>query len=172
MDKSAVIIVNEQDKIIGTKERRLVTPQDIYRVSALWVVNSRGQILLAQRKLSKKHDPGKWGPAAAGTVEVGETYDSNIYKEAQEEIGLTGATFTPIEKTFVEDGQTRYFCQGYGVVLDREITDFTPQPEEVEQLTWFYEEDLWKDLDSHPEKYLPSAEYWKNLHAKQISHGA
>ena len=36
--------------------------------------------------------PEVWGPAVSGTNEEGETYDSNIIKEAQEEIGLTGYT--------------------------------------------------------------------------------
>ncbi len=29
-----------------------------------------------------------WGSAVAGTVEKGEDYESNIYKETEEEIGL------------------------------------------------------------------------------------
>lgn len=89
--KLPTVIVNENDEIIGHKLREEVDPKnDIYRVSALWVTNSAGDVLIAQRKLTKKHAPGKWEPAVAGTVEKGETDESNIYKEAQEEIGLSG----------------------------------------------------------------------------------
>ena len=85
---SKFTIVDENDNIIAQKERANIKPEDIYRVAALWVTNSKGDILLAQRALSKKHDPGKWGPAVAGTVEERETYRANIIKETSEEIGL------------------------------------------------------------------------------------
>jgi len=88
-------IVDDQDNLIGAKPRNEIDfKNDYYRISGLWLTNSKGQILIAQRLLTKDKDPGKWGPAAAGTLEVGETYESNAYKEADEEIGLTGVKFT------------------------------------------------------------------------------
>jgi len=84
-----IIIVDENDNPIGLKERgTLDYDKDIYRVSALWITNSKGQILIARRALTKKQNPGKWGPGVAGTIDEGETYDSNIIKEAKEELGL------------------------------------------------------------------------------------
>ncbi len=49
----------------------------------MWLRNSLGQSLLAKRSASKELDPSKWGPAVAGTIEAGQTYESNIYKEAK-----------------------------------------------------------------------------------------
>ena len=40
------------------------------------------------RSFTKSHDPGKWGPAVAGTVEEGETY--NFLKEGQRVYWLDG----------------------------------------------------------------------------------
>jgi hypothetical protein len=37
MEKELVIIVDEEDNIIGYKERSSVKSEDCYRVSALWV---------------------------------------------------------------------------------------------------------------------------------------
>ncbi len=82
------IIVDENDNEIGIKSDKEVTFDDIYRVSSLWVLNQKKQVLLVKRALAKTHDPGKWAPAVAGTVEEGETYESNIVKEIKEEIGL------------------------------------------------------------------------------------
>ena len=66
-----IIIVDKEDNIIGYKDRYKLDPSDIYRVSALWLTNSKEDILLAQRSFDKKHYPGKWGPAVAGTVKKG-----------------------------------------------------------------------------------------------------
>jgi len=85
------ITVDENDNPIGSKHWRIMQYDNIYRVSALWLTDRTiGEILLAQRKWTKKNDPGKWGAVVYGTIEVGETYDSNIIKEIEEEIGLTG----------------------------------------------------------------------------------
>jgi len=65
MKEELSIIVNEQDEIIGYKPRREITPEDIYRVSALWIENSKWEILLAQRGFMKTNGPGKWWAAVA-----------------------------------------------------------------------------------------------------------
>ena len=79
-------VVNEQDEIIGYKERAEIQKDDIYRIVSLRITNPQGQILIAQRAFTKKHAPGKRSPAVAGTVEKGETYEQNIRKEAKEEL--------------------------------------------------------------------------------------
>lgn len=52
--KPRQIIVDENDQIIGHKFREEIVQTDIYRVAALWITNSKGDILLARRALSKK----------------------------------------------------------------------------------------------------------------------
>ena len=53
-------LVNKDDKIIGNIDRSdLDYNHDIFRTASLWVTNSNGDVLLAQRKLNKKVDPGK-----------------------------------------------------------------------------------------------------------------
>lgn len=57
MSPELIPIVNLDDEIIGYKERSKITSQDIYRVSALWIENSKGEILLAQRGFMKRNNP-------------------------------------------------------------------------------------------------------------------
>jgi isopentenyldiphosphate isomerase len=153
MTKPRTTIVNEQDEVVGHKEREAVKSEDIYRVSALWVTNSRGDILLAQRKFTKSHDPGKWGPAVAGTVDEGETYEQNIYKEAEEEIGLKGVKFAKGLKVRI-NGEHNYFDQWYTAIVDKPAEEFAIQEEEVEQVKWFTREELERELQEHSENYL------------------
>ncbi len=147
-------IVDDKDQIIGAKLRdEMDYPIDIYRVSALWLTNNSGQVLMAQRKFGKDADAGKWGPAVAGTVEEGETYEVNIYKEAEEEIGLSGVKFEIGPKLRIV-GPRNYFCQWYTVVVDHELGDFTAQDEEVEALMFVAASDLVKDVTDNPDKYI------------------
>lgn len=149
-------IVDENDNLIGHKDRAEVDPEkDIYRASALWLTNSKGEVLLAQRKFSKDHDPGKWGPAVSGTVDEGETYESNIYKEAEEEIGVKGETFKLGPKARVTKGYN-FFCQWFNLSFDWPLEKFVPQETEVEKLVWISEQELVKDVAENPDKYLPT----------------
>lgn len=153
-----IVIVNEDDEIIAYKERGTLTKDDIYRVSALWIKNSKGDILLAQRKFTKSHDPGKWGPAVAGTVDEGETYEQNIIKEAEEEIGLKN--IQPVLGPKVRmTGEYNYFDQWYTLVIEKPAEEFTIQEEEVEQVKWFTYTELEKELREYPEKYLKGLDW-------------
>lgn len=151
-----IIVVNDQDEIIGHKERGTLVLEDIYRVSALWVTNSRGDILLAQRQLGKRHHPGMWGPAVAGTVDEGESYDDNIIKEAEEEIGILDIKPQKGKKVRVTPatGDHNHFTQWYELTLDKPAADFVIQEEEVRAVKWFTRNELEKELREHPEKYL------------------
>ncbi|MEK7447259.1 MAG: NUDIX domain-containing protein [Patescibacteria group bacterium] len=153
---SKIIVVDENDNEIGVKERSEITHDDIYRVSGLWLTNSRGEILLAQRSLKKDkaHDPGKWGPAVAGTVEDGETYEANIEKEIEEELGVKGLDLKKTEKKFRDTGVRRYFVQVFTSILDRPAEDFIISKNEVEQVKWFSKAELRKWFQEKPDDFI------------------
>lgn len=148
-----IIIVNGDDEKIGVKERGTLKSKNIYRVSALWVENSNGDILLAKRALTKKHHPGKWGPAVAGTNDVGESYESNIIKETKEEIGLKDCKFKLGNKKRVS-GEYNYFCQWYFIVVDKNLDEFIIQKNEVEEIKWFKRDELLRELKECPDKFV------------------
>lgn len=147
-------IVDPDDNLIGSISwEELDLAHDIYRVSALWLTNSGGQVLLAQRSLNNDNGAGEWGPAVAGTVDEGETYQTNIYKEAEEEIGLAGVNFEKGPKHKV-DGARNYFCQWFRATVDKEINSFTLQADEVEAIKWIDASQLILDVHKNPEKYI------------------
>lgn len=135
-------IVNDKDEIIGFKERnKLNYDRDIYRVSALWIINSEGKILLAKRAFNKKHNPGKWGPAVAGTNDEEETYESNIIKEAEEELGLKNIKPQKSMKDF-KNGKYKHFTQWFVLKIDKDIKDIKYDKDEVAEIGWFTKEEI------------------------------
>jgi len=147
-------IVDDNDNLLAYKEKSQIDfSREIYRVSALWLTNTKGDILIAQRKISKDYDGGKWGPAVAGTVEEGETYEENIYKEAKEEIGLEGIQFVVGPKQQFTSPK-HYFCQWYTARVDVPETEFVLQPEEVEAVVWISPQQLSQEILEYPDKYI------------------
>lgn len=157
--KSKIVIVDENDNVIGYKDRDAVKEGDIYRVSALWITNSNGDSLLARRALTKSHDPGKWGPAVAGTVEEGEDYESNIRKEAKEEIGLDSLMPLAWPKERVSE-EHNYFVQWYLLKIDNSEKEFVVNRNEVEEVKWFSREELRREVQANPDQFLISMKQW------------
>ncbi len=160
------ILVNDKDEVIGAKERADITVKDIQRITGLWVSNSHGEILIARRQLTKKNDPGKWGPAVAGTVDEGETYDSNIVKEAEEEIGLKDIKPVIVKKDRVSTPLRNYFRQMYALKIDKSIEEFEIQQEEVMEIKWISADELKVRVKEHPEEFVASMPMLMELFVK------
>ncbi len=146
-------IVNEQDEIIGYKERDDRNPEDIIRITAIWIIDEYNNILLQQRKFVKKYSPGKWGPAVSGTVEKGETYESNAYKELEEEIGLSNFVLEKSNKIYGLSKNGKRFCQVFILKIPHN-TQFSLEEDEVEQVKWFSKLELKELLDSHSDDFV------------------
>ena len=152
---SLISIVDEDDNIIDYVERDLRRDDQRYRVSGLWITNRAWEILIAQRHKNKKHYPLLWWPAVAGTVEKGETYQENIIKEAEEELGIKDIRPILWPKT---ETTSRYihFTQWFLLTIDRELDEFILQEDEVESLKWISSESLRKEYAESPDNFVPS----------------
>lgn len=155
-------IVNENDEIIGYKDREDRTPDDIIRTTAIWITDESGNILLQRRKLTKKLNPGKWGQAVGGTVEKDETYESNAYKEMEEEIGVKDVPLTLDRKFYGETKIGKRFCQLYTAQIPRSTT-LIPEEAEVEELKWVTKEELNKLLEENPDNFIGLMKELKGL---------
>jgi len=153
-------LVDRDDNIIGYADLDAHDPAWISRISALWITNSRDEVLIARRSLDKRVHPGRWAAGVAGTNELGETYYSNIIKEAEEELGLTG--IEPVEgpKIAVITDKAGYFCQWFFLVIDREIREFEFQASEVMDARWISKQELKQQIKQNPRMFSHSMDRW------------
>lgn len=82
-------VVDEHDRPLAPLPRRQVHGHAVWhRVSHIWLVNDRNQILCQQRAFNKELNPGFWEPFFGGHLKPTETYDAAATRELREEIGL------------------------------------------------------------------------------------
>jgi isopentenyldiphosphate isomerase len=89
MDEEIFDVVDDRDEVVGRRSRGEVHRLGLlHRAVHVLVFNSRGQVFLQQRSLSKDKHPGVWDSSASGHVGSGEDYDATAARELCEEIGL------------------------------------------------------------------------------------
>lgn len=131
MDSSAefVQIVDENNEEIAAVTRRLMREQNlIHRASYVLVFNSRVELFVQQRTLSKDIYPGYHDVAAGGVVMAGESYEESAARELAEELGVKDVPLLPCFDHYFEDEGNRVWGR---VFRCRHEGPFTLQPEEV-----------------------------------------
>ena len=87
-------IIDEDGNVIGKATRRECHSGSmlLHPVVHLHVFNSKGELYLQKRSLSKDIQPGKWDTAVGGHVDYGEEIETALRREAREELGITDYT--------------------------------------------------------------------------------
>ena len=128
-DQEIVQIVDEQDQEIGAVARHIMREQRlIHRASYILVFNSKGDLFVQKRTMSKDMYPGYWDVAAGGVVLAGESYEESARRELVEELGVQ-ARLTPCFDHFYSDDTNRVWGRVFTCIHDG---PFMLQPEEVE----------------------------------------
>ncbi len=83
--------VDETGKIIGkiTRHQAHTNNQLLHPVVHMHVFNSKGEVFLQKRPLTKDIQPGKWDTAVGGHVAVGENIEQALRRETLEEINIS-----------------------------------------------------------------------------------
>jgi isopentenyldiphosphate isomerase len=124
------------------------------QVAMLWLVNDKGELLLARRADHKAQDPGLWGPSVTGKVEAGESFEEAAVREAEEELSLKPGTYTSrylFETDFLHpDGGLRKFEVFVAKISDKVAADLEFDANEVAEIKWMTMEEIKQLLKGKP----------------------
>lgn len=161
------ILVDENDEIIGYKNRAHLGPTDRMRIVIIWLEDGKGNVLVQKRSMSKKHGAGLWENAAGGAVEKGESYEEAAYKELSEELGLTDIELTFHTKNVFESHHGPKACGWYTGVVKLDESEFNLQTQEVDYVKWVNKNELLAHRTKNPDDYMPSSALWGELFYKR-----
>ena len=116
-------LVNEQGNIIGSATRsechngsKLLHP-----VVHLHIFNEEGELYLQKRPAWKDIQPDKWDTAVGGHVDLGESSDIALRREAKEELGITDFIPTRLEPYIFESACEKEFVFPFKTVYNGQI---------------------------------------------------
>ena len=150
-----VILVDENDTQIGIMEKMAahIVPR-LHRAFSIFIFNSKGELLLQQRALSKYHSPSLWTNTCCSHPRQGESLEDATSRRLKEEMGMTcemHEVFTFIYKAPVGLGLTEHEFDHvwFGQSDDIPIIN----TEEVESWKYMSLSDIAEDMKTHPEIY-------------------
>ncbi len=127
----------------------------------IWIINSKGEILIQKRAKTKKNFPSLWDMPSAGHVVSGETCKEGAIRETFEELGVETK-----EGDYEYIGEYIYdfaweLAQIYFLRLDYEIEKFKISTEEVEKIKWLNYDDF---IDVfYSEEFVPLDKEYKDM---------
>ncbi len=150
-----VILVDTSDNDVGQMEKMEAHRLgELHRALSILVFNSKGEILLQQRALSKYHTPGLWSNTACSHPRPGEISLEAALRRLGEEMGFTTElmeSFSFVYKAHFENGLVEY---EYDHVFFGTF-DGVPiiNPEEANDYKWVKPTVLMEDMRSTPDHY-------------------
>lgn len=152
-----VILVNEQDEIIGEEEKIKAHQQGLlHRAFSIFIFNHQNELLLQQRALSKYHTPGLWTNTCCSHPRPGEELKQATRRRLKEEMGFD----CELKEIFNFIYKVKFSNDLYEHELDHVFVgqfegQIEPNPEEAESHQWKSLEWVQQDIEKNPEKYTP-----------------
>jgi len=145
-------IVNDRDEVIGKKLRREVHRDgDKHRAVHVLIFNSRGEVFLQKRSMTKDTFPGAWDSSSSGHLDCGENYDDCAIREVREELGVN-LNCAP-KRLFKIDACEETGQEFVWIYRCEHEGPFILHPEEIETGGWFASEEISKWMAERPNEF-------------------
>lgn len=128
-----VAIVNEHNHVIGAVPRREMRAHKLpHRASFILVFNTRGELYVQRRTMTKDIYPGRYDPATGGVVLAGESYEENAARELAEELGIRDIALQSHGDFYFADADVKVWGRVFSCCYDGALE---LQVEEVESFS-------------------------------------
>lgn len=153
-----IILVDENDNVLGYEEKlKAHVDGKLHRAFSVFVVNSRGQLMLQKRDSRKYHSGSLWTNTCCSHPLEGEQQEKTVHNRLRFEMGFDCPVhhlFKFVYKAPFENGLTEYELDH--VYLGLYDGDANPHPDEAEDWKWMDLDEVKRDMQQNPHLYT----YW------------
>ncbi len=157
MELTEVILVDVNDRQTGTMKKMEAHEKGVlHRAFSVFIFNTKGEMLLQQRAVTKYHCGGLWTNACCSHPYPNEETIKAAQRRLKEELGFD----TPIEKVFdfvykadFDNGLTEHEFDH--VFVGEYEGNVNLNKQEVMDICYKDVREICQNLQSHPQKYTP-----------------
>ena len=157
MAEEKVILVDENDRQIGLMEKIEAHEKALlHRAFSVFILNSKGDLMLQRRALTKYHSPGLWTNTCCSHQRENETTLAAAQRRLQEEMGFTTTLtecFSFIYKAEFDNGLTEHEFDHVltGIYNDTPVIN----EDEVAEWKWIDLKEVQNQIKNRPEDFTP-----------------
>ena len=155
MAEEKVILVNEKDEQIGLMPKMEAHEKGVlHRAFSVFIFNSKNELMLQQRALSKYHSPGLWTNTCCSHQREGESNLEAGARRLEEEMGFVAPLeekMSFIYKAPFDNGLTEHELDHIMVGSFNDLPKINP--DEVEAWKWMPLESVKEDIKEQPQLY-------------------
>jgi isopentenyl-diphosphate delta-isomerase len=150
-----VVLVDSQDNELGKMEKLEAHEKGLlHRAFSIFLFNSKGEMLIQQRALSKYHSPGLWTNACCSHPAPNESIIQAGNRRLKEELGLT----TELVDAFNFEYRETFENNLTEHELDHVLVGYSEQnpilnKEEAKDYRWITWANLLEEIDLNPENF-------------------
>ncbi len=158
-------LINSSGKPLNKKKLRKHVHRDgnWHRAIDIWILNSKGELLIQKRAEEKESYPGLWEISCSGHITAGDKPLPSAVRECKEELGIE-----------IKESDLKYLFEvkeehitNNSTFINREIKDvfllekdldpnsLTLQKDEVSAVRFIPHKKLEMEIAAHPEKFVP-----------------
>lgn len=146
-------VVDENNVVIGRETRQIVHKEKMrHRSVHIFIFNSKNQLYLQKRSMSKDMSPGYWESSVSGHLDAGEGYEQAAKRELKEEVGIEAeieyVNNFPARKDSGWEFIKLFICR-----YDKPITDINK--EEIDEGGFFDIEQIRDEIISRKREFTP-----------------
>lgn len=164
-------VLNEKGEYTGKTETRDICHKEglWHRAVAIFVINSKNQLLLQKRSAKKKMWPNTWDVTAGGHVLANELGYQAVIRETKEELGeeidrkdlifIGSSTSTNIKGDIIN----KHFNEYYVVIKDIDEKKLKLQEDEVSEVKWMEKDEIIRRVKNKYEGITDKEGCWEYL---------
>jgi len=150
-----LILVDEKDNQLGLMEKMEAHEKGLlHRAFSVFLFNSKGEMLIHQRAISKYHSGGLWTNACCSHPRDQEKTIDAAHRRLEEEMGFDceiKEVFHFTYKSALDNGLTEHELDH--VFIGEYEGEINPNPDEVESYKYISVTELVKDVAKNPQLY-------------------
>ncbi len=176
MDRSRVILVDEEDKPLGTAEKMDAHLKgELHRAFSIFIFNNQGDLMLQRRALDKYHSGGLWTNTCCSHPVEDMSLEGFARIRLQEEMGFDATLIKAFDFLYRSDMENGLIEHEFDHVLIGQYDGHVfPDPTEVMEYKFLSLEEVEDSLEKYPHIYtawfrmaFPRVKKWYQFEGKE-----